>query len=132
MMQTDRNIKLAALLCLLPAIFLIVSGILLLFMPVQAKALFDLPTIDVLKGPIALSLGIRQLVIGLLITIFSLTNQVKALAYVLVIGALVPLIDFIVFIPTIGVVSALRHLGSVPFILGLGFYLVIQFRKKDE
>ncbi|MDF1612567.1 MAG: DUF4267 domain-containing protein [Stygiobacter sp.] len=126
----EKNINIARLLCLLPGIFLIVSGILLLFFPVPAQSLFDLPSINFLKEPIALAMGVRQFSIGLTITVLSLTKQIKALAYVILIGAIVPLSDFIIFTPIIGMLSALRHFATVPFIFGIGLYLLIKNNKK--
>ncbi|MDF1613243.1 DUF4267 domain-containing protein [Stygiobacter electus] len=116
--------------CLLPGIFLIVSGILLLFFPVPAQSLFDLPSVDFLQKPIALAMGVRQFSIGLTITVLSLKKQAKALAYVMLIGAIVPLSDFIIFTPIIGILSALRHFATVPFIFGIGLYLLIKSNKK--
>lgn len=129
-MKTLKKIELAKHLCLLPGIFLIVSGLMLLFIPGAAVKLFDLPNIELLKQPIALSMGIRQLAIGLMITILVFTHQVKALSYIMLIGAIVPFTDFFVFIPSIGIVSALRHAAPVPVILGLGFYLL--FLQKEH
>ncbi|MDR0368544.1 MAG: DUF4267 domain-containing protein [Bacteroidales bacterium] len=130
-MEKDRNTNIARLLCLLPGLFLIVSGLLLLLFPTVAQTLFDLPDINVLKEPIALAMGIRQLCIGLTITVLAFTKQTKALAYVMLIGTIVPLTDFIVFTPIIGMVSALRHFATVPFIFGIGLYLLTKTNKKQ-
>ena len=128
-MKTAKGIKVAQYLCLFPGLFLIVSGLILLFLPVAASKLFDLHDIQILKEPMALAMGIRQLAIGLMITTLVFSNQVKALSYIMLIGAIVPLTDFLVFSPSIGIVSALRHAAPVPMIFGLGFYLLLQLRK---
>lgn len=128
-MKMNKGVNIARHLCLLPGIFLIVSGIMLLFLPIPASVLFD----SKIQGdPATLSWGIRQLAIGLMITALSLSNQTKALAYVMLIGSIVPLTDFIVFANTIGIVSALRHFGPVPLILGLGIYILFQLKNKKK
>ncbi len=131
MNKTEKNISIVRILCLLPGIFLIVSGIFLLFLPNLAQSLFDLPNINVLKEPISLSMGVRQFSIGLTITILALAKQTKALAYVMLIGSIVPIADFIIFTPTIGMISSLRHFAPAPFIFGMGLYLLIQTQKNS-
>ena len=101
------------------------------FFPIPTKTLFDLPDINILKEPIALSFGVRQLSIGLMITILAISDQTKALSYIMLIGSIVPFVDFIVFIPSIGFASALRHFGPISLILGLGIYLLIKLKEKS-
>ncbi len=131
-MTTAKKIKIAQYLCLFPGIFLIVSGVMILIFPNAASVLFDIKNIDTLKEPMALSMGIRQLSIGVIITILVLSNQFKALGLVMLIGAIVPFTDFFVFSPLIGWVSALRHAAPVPLILGLGLYLTYLTPKQNE
>ncbi|MEO6818393.1 MAG: DUF4267 domain-containing protein [Ginsengibacter sp.] len=123
-MITARKIKIAQYLCLFPGIFLIISGLMILIFPNSASILFDIKNIDTLKEPMALAMGIRQFSIGLMITLLVLSKQVKALGIIMLIGAVVPATDFFVFRPLIGWVSALRHAAPVPFIFGLGLYLI--------
>ncbi len=130
-MTTAKKIKIAKYLCLFPGIFLIVSGLMILLFPDSASLLFDIKNIDTLKEPMALAMGIRQFSIGLMITVLVLSNQLKALGLIMLIGAIVPLTDFFVFSPLIGWVSALRHAASVPLILGLGLYLTYLTRKTE-
>ncbi|KIA88039.1 DUF4267 domain-containing protein [Kaistella jeonii] len=130
-MTTEKKIKIAQYLCLLPGIFLIVSGVMILIFPNAASVLFDIKNIDTLKEPMALSIGIRQLSIGLMITILVLSNQLKALGLIMLIGAMVPLTDFFVFSPLIGWISALRHAAPVPLIFGLGLFLTYLTRKTE-
>ena len=129
-MNTQKGIRIAQYLCLFPGLFLIVSGTLQLFFPHAGSVLFDLPNVEALKDPMALAMGIRQLAIGLMITTLVWSHQQKALGYIMVIGAVVPFTDFLVFSPVIGTVSALRHAVPVPMILGLGLYLLYQLRKQ--
>lgn len=124
-----RKIKRAQIICLFPGLFLIVSGLLILFSPNTAGVIFDLKEIDQFKEPLALAMGIRQLAIGLMITFLALSSQARALGLVMLIGALVPLTDFLVFYPVIGWVSALRHAIPVLLIAGLGIYLLRQTRR---
>ncbi len=130
-MTITKGIKIAKYLCLFPGVFLVVSGLLILLLPNSAGVLFDIKDIDTLKEPMALAMGIRQLAIGSMITLLALSNQLKALGLIMLIGALVPLTDFIVFSASIGWVSSLRHAAPVPLIFGLGFYLMYQIRKSE-
>ena len=130
-MKTEKEIKIAQYLCLMPGVFLIVSGLMLLFLPAAASKLFDLQNVETLKEPMALAMEIRQLAIGLMISALALSNQTKALAYIMLIGAIVPLTDFLVFSPSIGMVSALRHAAPVPLIFGLGAYLLYLLKKRN-
>ena len=122
-MTTVKKIKIAQYLCLIPGIFLIVSGLMILIFPNSASQLFNIKNIDTLIEPMALAMGIRQLSIGLMITLLVLSNQLKALGLIMLIGAIVPLTDFFIFSPLIGWISALRHAAPVPLIFGLGIYI---------
>ncbi|HRV84914.1 MAG TPA: hypothetical protein P5275_08640 [Saprospiraceae bacterium] len=77
--KMDRNLNITRHLCLLPGIFLIVSGILLLFFPDLSQALFDFPGKTISKEPIAHALGVRQLAIGLMIVLFQSPDKQKLL-----------------------------------------------------
>ncbi len=125
------GIKIAKYLCLVPGIFLIASGLMVLCFPSFASTLFDIKDINVFKEPMAKAMGIRQLAIGLMIIILVLTNQIKALGLIMLIGALVPFSDFLIFSSSIGWVSSLRHAGPVPLIFGLGIYLLYLTRIKQ-
>ena len=118
-------------LCLVPGIFLIVSGLMILFFPNSASLLFDIKNIDTLKEPLALAMGIRQFSIGLMITVLVISKQLKALALIMLIGSIVPLTDFFIFRSSIGWVSSLRHAAPVPLIFGLGLYLTYLTRKME-
>lgn len=131
-MTTMKGVKIAKLLCLLPGIFLIVSGVLIFLSPDSASVLFDIKDIDSLKEPLALAMGIRQLSIGLMITALAFSNQVKALGFIMLIGSVVPLTDFLIFSSSIGWISSLRHAVPVPVIFGLGLYLFFQIRKTER
>ena len=63
-MKNPKGIKVAQNLCLLPGIFLVVSGVMLLLTLQTAQVVFDLKDLD---NPLALGLGIRQLAIGAII-----------------------------------------------------------------
>ena len=128
-MTLTKNIKVAKYLCLLPGIFLIISGLMILLFPYSASLLFDIKNINTLKEPMALAMGIRQFSIGLMITVLVLSNQLKALGLIMLIGAIVPLTDFFIFSSSIGWVSSLRHAAPVPLIFGLGQYLTYLTRK---
>ncbi len=128
-MTFTKEIKIAKYLCLFPGLFLIISGILILLLPNLASVLFDINDIDKLQEPISLAMGIRQLAIGLMITVLALTNQIKALAYIMLIGAIVPIADFFIFSSLIGWSSALRHAAPLPMIIGLGIYLRNKIRQ---
>lgn len=129
-MELNKKTRIASLLCLFPGAFLLVSGILLLFASQAASALYGMQDMVLMQSPIAQGMGIRQFAIGLAITVLALGRQPKSLAYVMLIGALVPLADFFIFGPAIGWASSLRHAGPVPLILVFGIYLFIQTRKK--
>ncbi len=122
-MTITKRIQVVKYLCLFPGIFLIVSGLMILFFPNSASVLFDIKNIGTLKEPMALAMGIRQFSIGLMIAALVLSNQLKALGLIMLIGAIVPLTDFFIFSSSIGWVSALRHAAPVPLIFGLGLYL---------
>ncbi len=131
-MKKEKGIKIARYLCLFPGVFLIVSGLLLLLFPVAAGELFDIDNIEILRQPMALAMGVRQFAIGLMITALVFTNQLRALAYIMLIGAIVPLTDFFLFSQSTGVVSALRHAAPVPVILGLGSYLLYSLKRSNN
>ena len=131
-MLVMNRIRIAKYLCLLPGVFLIISRLIMLISPDGAGLLFGIADIEKLKEPMALAMGIRQLTIGLMITILAFSNQNKALGLIMFIGAIVPLSDFIIFSTSIGWISSLRHLAPVPFILGLGLYLLYKTRETDS
>lgn len=93
-MKNPKGIKVAQYLCLLPGIFLIVSGSMLLLTIKTAEVLFDLQN---LEDPLALGMGIRQLALGTIIVMLTLTRQLKALGLVMIIGAIIPMSDFFYF-----------------------------------
>lgn len=128
-MEIKKGTKLALALCLLPGIFLIVSGTMLLFAQESASTLYDMPLQD---SPIVLGMGIRQLAIGLMIVILAVLRETRALGFIMIIGSIVPLSDFFIFSSTIGWVSALRHAGPVPIIFGLGIYLLFRTRNNGK
>lgn len=128
-MKNPKGLKVAQYLCLLPGIFLVVSGSMLLLSSKSAEVLFDLDDLD---STLALAMGIRQLAMGTIIIMLALTRQVRALGLVMVIGAIVPMSDFFIFSPVIGWASALRHALAVPVILGLGFYLLLPLNHRHE
>lgn len=130
-MRTMKGIKIAKYLCLFPGVFLIVSGLMIFILPNSASVLFDIKDIDMLKESMGLAMGIRQISIGLMISVLALTNQPKALGLIMLIGSVVPLTDFFVFSSSIGWISSLRHAAPVPLILGLGLYLLYQIRKTE-
>ncbi len=115
-----RNEKILKYLSVALGLFLIVSGCLILFLPNLAGMLYDIEDIESLNGPMALGMGIRQFTIGILVIALVVSNQLKALGYVLIISAFIPLGDFIIFGSSVGWISSLRHLISVPFIVLLG------------
>ena len=125
-----RSIQIARYLCLLPGIFLVVSGTALLLFPNAAAAIFDVPAPQLLENPAFLAMGIRQVAIGLMIVVLAGANQIKALGLIMLIGAIVPLSDYFIFAPSIGQISALRHAGPVPVIFGLGLYLLLASRRQ--
>ncbi len=116
-------------LCLLPGIFLFVSGLLILVAPTATGNIFDVSDPEILKAPFTLAMGIRQLGMGLIIIFLALTNQPKALGLIMLLGAIVPAADFFIFRPVIGAGSALRHAAPVPLIATLGIYLLLKTRK---
>ncbi|MET4084224.1 uncharacterized protein YjeT (DUF2065 family) [Pedobacter sp. UYP30] len=126
----NKGINTAKYLCLLPGFFLIISGLLILLAPDAAGKVFDITDSDKLKEPFALAMGIRQVAIGLMIVALALSNQIKALAIIMLIGAIVPATDFFFFRPTIGAFSALRHVAPVPLIAGLGIYLLLKIKNR--
>ncbi len=130
-MVNEKGLRIAKYLCLLPGLFLVISGMLLLFAPSVAANLYGIIDAATLHdNEWALSMGIRQFAIGLMIVALALANEVKALGIIMVIGAIVPFADFLIFKSSIGWVSALRHAAPVPFILGLGIYLLAPIRKR--
>jgi hypothetical protein len=120
-MKNPKGLKVAQYLCLFPGVFLVLSGSMLLLTSKAAEVVFDIPNLD---STFSLTVGIRQLAMGAIIIMLTLSRQLKALGMVMVIGAIVPMSDFFIFSPIIGWVSALRHVAVVPIILGLGFYLL--------
>lgn len=124
-MELRKGTRIALLICLLPGMFLIFSGVLLMFVHSAANALFDMHGQNALENnPLATAIGIRQCAIGLMIVTLASYRQVRALGFVMAIGAVVPLVDFYAFISTTGLISSMRHAAPVPVILGLGLYLL--------
>ena len=127
MIMKDRsrgNITLT--LCIIVGLFLFASGIFALFIQSAADVVFDLHGDNSISGnTLAGAFGIRQLAIGSMIIVFALLRQFKGLGIVMLVGAIVPLADFLLFSAQIGVVSALRHGMMVPAILGIGVYLLV-------
>jgi hypothetical protein len=128
-MSESKGIKNAKYICLLLAAFLLFSGFLLMFSPTLAGLLYGIDDVELLQESTTLGMGIRQIVLGMMITVLTFKSQLKVLSYVMLISALVPLADFFIFSASIGWVSSMRHAASVPFIVGLGSYLLIQSRK---
>jgi hypothetical protein len=128
-MTTEKKIEITKYLCLFPGIFLIVSGLMVLIFPGSASLLFDIRNIDTLKESMALAMGIRQMSIGLMIMVLVISNQLKALGLIMLVGAIIPLTDFFLFGSSIGWISSLRHAATVPLIFGLGLYLTYLTRK---
>jgi len=60
-----------------------------------------------------MAMGIRQFAIGSMITIVVFSNQNKVLGIIMLIGTIVPMIDFLEFSSSIGWLSSLRHAGPV-------------------
>ena len=121
----STNARVGCFLSLFPGVFLVVSGALLLFAHAAADVVFGLQGENALQNsPLVAAMGIRQLAIGCMIVLLALLRQSKALGLVMLVGAIVPLTDFVVFAPMIGWVSSLRHAAPVPVILGLGIYLL--------
>ncbi len=112
-------------LSVLVGLFLAVSGGMLLWARHAADILFDMNAKDSFEySPLVTQMGIRQLCIGLMIVSLAASRQIRALGIVMVIGSLVPLLDFVSFAPTIGVISAMRHGAMVPIVLALGLILI--------
>lgn len=124
-MNSHRTIAIANYLCLIPGIFLVVSGGLILLAPNAANALFDLDAQNgFVENSLADTVGIRQLSIGLIICLLSLFRQTKALGIVMVAGSIIPLTDFLDFLPSLGILSAMRHGATVPVLWALGLVLL--------
>ena len=128
----NKGIATAKYLCLVPGLFLIISGLLILLVSDVAGKVFGITDIEKLEGPFALSMGIRQFAIGLMIVTLALSSQIKALGTIMLIGAIVPATDFFIFSPSIGAFSALRHAAPVPIIAGLGIYLLLKIKKSKH
>jgi len=131
MVQT-KQIRRARYACVLLSAFLLVSGMLLLFFPSVSSRLYGIDNLDLLESSTTHAMGVRQFVIGLMIGALVFSHQIKALGMLMILSALVPFADFFVFAPEVGWFSALRHLTSVPFIVGLGIYLLVHIRKTAE
>ena len=132
-MKSSFGLRAAYVISLLVGVFLVVSGVLLLFFRPIADALFDLHGDHSLTAnSLATEVGVRQLVIGLIIAVLSMLKERKALGMVMVIGWLVPLADFIDYAPVIGVVSALRHGATVPVVLIAGVILLMRKSREEE
>ncbi len=82
------------------------------------------------SAPLSSEMGIRQLVLGLIIVVFSVLRERKALGITMVIGWLVPLLDFVEFSRTLGVISALRHGIPALVVLAVGIFL-LTVKKKE-
>lgn len=129
MSQTKQLIR-AKYACVLLSVFLLISGILLLFFPTASSLLYGINDLELLGESTTMAMGVRQFVLGLMIAVLVFTNQIKALGMLMIVSALVPFADFFVFAPAVGWASSLRHLTSVPFILGVGMYIMRQTLKK--
>jgi hypothetical protein len=115
----------ARFLCVLAGTFLIVSGALLLFAHGAADVVFGMQGENAFQNsPLMSAMGIRQFAIGLMIVVLAALREWKPLGLAMVVGAIVPLVDFVIFAPVIGWASSLRHAAPVPVILRLGIYLL--------
>ena len=124
-MKRSRSIFVSLILSILVGLFLVISGVLLIWCQQAADILFDMHGINTFENdPLTMAMGIRQLCIGLMIVSLAFLRQTKALGIIMVIGAFVPLVDFISFIPKIGLISAMRHGGTIPVVLGVGIFLL--------
>lgn len=117
-----KGIKKAKIASYLLSLFLLVSGMMILFIPKMASQLYDLSDSTLFDHTLAKGMGIRQLTMGLVIFALLYLNQLKPLANVLITSTLIPFTDFFIFGPETGWISASRHLVSIPIIIGLGIY----------
>ncbi len=125
-MEAKTKTSIILVISYLPGLFLVISGLLLIFAPTTADALFGhkgMSSID--DNSLAASLGVRQLAIGLMIVILAIFRQVKALGLIMIVGSIVPLVDFIAFYPIAGLLSTMRHVVVFPIVLVFGIYLLI-------
>ncbi|MES2799868.1 MAG: DUF4267 domain-containing protein [Bacteroidota bacterium] len=112
----------AVLLSILVAFFLVISGLLLLFSPHYSGLLYDVTDLERMNTSITWAMGIRQLVLGVMFIALIYFKQFKAFGIVLLAGSLIPFTDFFLFCNETGWLSALRHLASIPILIGLGMY----------
>jgi hypothetical protein len=115
----------------LVGLFLVVSGIALVFFKPVADLIFGTTgTASMVSDALSSEMGIRQLALGLVIFVFAVLREKKALGITMAIGWLVPLLDFVEFSRTLGVVSALRHGIPALIVLLVGSFLLIAKRKE--
>jgi hypothetical protein len=113
-------------------VFLVVSGTTLVFFKPVADVIFGVSgSASMVLDPLSSEMGIRQLALGLIIFLLAVFREKNALGITMTIGWLVPLLDFVEFSHTIGVVSALRHGIPVPIVLGAGI-LLLTVKKKES
>jgi hypothetical protein len=105
-------------------LFLAAMGSVFLLSPQVAVASFGIDPSHMADLPLAPVLGIRQIVFGLTVAALAARRASSALGVVLLLGALVPIGDWLIAGQALGHGMAIRQLSVLPVFLILGFVLV--------
>ncbi len=105
-------------------LFLTAMGSVFILSPQVAVSAFGIDPSHMADLGLASAVGIRQIVYGLTLAALALTRKSVALGIVLLLGALVPIGDYLVAGQTLGYTAAIRQLVTLPVFLILGVVLV--------
>ncbi len=105
-------------------LFLAAMGTVFLMSPEVAVAAFGIDPSHMADLGLAPALGVRQIVYGVTLAALALARKSSALGIVLLLGALVPIGDYIVAGKALGHTQAIRQLITLPIFVILGAILV--------
>jgi hypothetical protein len=104
--------------------FICLTGAWFIASPFHAVQAFGIDPSHLADIALAPGLGVRNLALGLIILVFAMARNTRALGTVLLLGSIVPLGDFAIAGKAVGYAVAARHLITLPFSLVLGLVLV--------
>jgi hypothetical protein len=105
-------------------LFLAAMGSVFLLSPQVAVSAFGIDPSHMADLGLAPALGVRQIVYGLTLAALAAGRKASALGIVLLLGALVPIGDYLVASQALGHTAAIRQLLTLPVFLVLGLVLV--------
>ncbi len=105
-------------------LFLVATGAVFLVSPQVAVGSFGIDASHMADLPLAPAMGVRQIVFGLIFLVLALRREAAALGTALLLGAAVPVADWLMASKALGYSGAIRQLITLPVFLLLGLILV--------